>query len=47
MTGGKYRLTIAKGVGGMDVTLDDIVVHQAVDNIGAFSVTRAKDERVI
>src|ERR1700730_9761673 len=27
----------------MDVTLDDIVVHQAVDNVGTFSVSRAKD----
>ena len=25
--------TIPKGIGGMDVTLDDIVVHQAVDNV--------------
>ena len=27
---GKYRLTISKGIGGMDVTLDDIVVHQQI-----------------
>jgi hypothetical protein len=42
----QYRLTISKGIGGMDVTLDDIVVHQAVDNVGALSIGRAKDQRV-
>ena len=46
VAGGKYRLTISKGIGGMDVTLDDIVVHQAVDNVGALSIGRAKDQRV-
>ncbi len=46
VAGGKYRLTISKGIGGMDVTLDDIVVHQAVDNVGALSIGRAKDQRI-
>jgi hypothetical protein len=46
VAGGKYRLAIAKRIGRVDVTLDDIVVHQAVDNVGAFPIRGAKDQRV-
>lgn len=31
-------LSIAMGIGGMDVGFHDVVVHQAVDQVGAFAI---------
>ena len=33
-------------IGGMDVALDDIVVHQSVDDIGTLALGRAEHQRV-
>ena len=46
ITGGKDRLAVAKGIGGMDVAFDHVVVQQAVDYVGALAVRGAEHEGV-
>jgi hypothetical protein len=37
------RLGVAVGVGRMDVGFDDIVVHEAIDDVGTFTFCGAED----
>lgn len=46
ITGGKDRLAVAKGIGGMDVAFDHIVVQQAVGYVWALAVRGAEHEGV-
>ena len=42
----KDNFTIAMRVGGMDVALDDVVVHQPIDHIGTLALGGAEDQRM-
>ena len=42
----KDQFTKAEGVGRMNIALDDLVVHQPVDDVGALPIRRAKDRGV-
>src|ERR1700730_15969296 len=46
MANTKDQFTKAEGVGRMNITLDDLVVHQPVDDVGALPIRRAKDRGV-
>ena len=39
-----FSVTVA--VGGMDVAFDDIVAHEAINNIGALTISRADHQRM-
>ena len=43
MAHAKGQFAEAKGVGRMDIALDDLVVHQPVDDVGTPPLGRAKD----
>lgn len=42
----KNRLGVAVRVGRMDITFNDIVVHQSVDDIGTFAISCAYHQRM-
>jgi len=46
MAHAKDQFTKAEGVGRMNIALDDLVVHQPVDDVGALPIRRAKDRGV-
>ena len=43
MAHGEDHLAEAEGVGGMNIALHDLIVHQAVDDVGAFPLGRAEN----
>ena len=46
VAGRKDCLAKPEGIGGMDIALDDIVVHQAVNDIVGFVFSRTDHERI-
>src|SRR5450631_496808 len=46
MAHAKDQFTKAEGVGRMNIALDDLVVHQPVDDVSALPIRRAKDSGV-
>ena len=43
----EYGLVILVRVSGMDIAFDDIIVHEIIDDIGAFASSRADHQRML
>src|SRR5450631_2209397 len=46
MAGAKDGFAVAKRIGGMNVAFDHLIVHQAIDHVGALAIRCAEHQRV-